>query len=273
MRRAALSLSVVMGVLLAMPPAASGGGWWSSPHFPSRYLVSGETAVAEATGLFATVEAAEDAGRFYAYLIPDLDWRIVDRAMNSYPPGRWWRKPEGAVLVGRVEVLQRDSNLVKSRVTFEVPDLPPGRYAFMLCDFGCIRPMGDTIPVEMKLVDSPQALSLSQRIDHVSARLAAETRRVERKLEASIFEAGSASAPEYKVEYLRDRVSALERAIEQIPTTRPDPSPTWPLALGWGLAGAASGAALVLARRRRIEVLVPVREEASERAPSATSMR
>ena len=263
MRRAALLLSVVVGTMLLAPSAASGGGWWSSPDFSSRYLVSGETAVAEAAVLFATAEAAENAGQFHAYLIPDLDWRIVDRAMGTYPPGRWWQQPDRAVMVGGVDFLKRDSNLVKARASFEVPDLPPGKYAFMLCDLGCTRPMADIVPVQMTLVDSPQALVLSRRLDRVRDRAAARVAKVRRNLTSDIYGVQDFSASENELEYLRDRVIELENGLAEFSGREPPVRTDWRPVI---VALIGLGAALVLARRRRIEVHVPVPGSEKERA-------
>src|SRR5919106_4356631 len=187
---------------------------------------------------------------------------MVDRALGTYPPGDWWQRPDYAIRVG--EVVLRDG--IRVDVEFEVPEVAPGRYAVMVCDLGCSHPMGASIPTDVTVVDSPQALVLARRLDRVSDRFESVLARSKRQLSASIFDARASSASENEVDFLRDRVSALERTIERSPTERPQSAPIWPLALGWSLGGAAAGAALVLARRRRIEVLVPVAEPRDEHA-------
>jgi hypothetical protein len=264
MRRAALLLSVVVGTVLLAPSGAAGGGWWSSPHFPDEYLVSGETAMAESEVLFASVEAAENAGQFYAYLIPDMDWRIVDRAMNTYPPGRWWRTPDRAVRVGRVEIVGGNANFARVEARFEVPDLPPGRYAFMFCDFECTTPMADIVPVQMTLVDSPQAAVLSRRLDRVRDRAAATVAKVRRNLTSDIYGVQDFSASEHELEFLRDRVVELEDGLAKISGREPPVRTDWRPVIVVGSIGLI--AAFVLARRRRIEVLVPVPEPEGKEA-------
>jgi hypothetical protein len=289
MRRAALLLSVAFGTLLLAPSAASGGGWWSSPHFSSRYLVSGETAVAETEDIFASVEAAKHPGDFYVYLIPDLNWRMVDRAMGTYPPGDWWRTPNRAFRVGRVDFVSRDSNLVKAEARFEVPDLPPGGYAVMFCDLGCSKPMANAIPVEMTLVDSPQALTLSKRLDHVKRQFAARLARIRRQLRASVFEARAASATENEVDILRDRVTELEDGLAEVSAREPVVRTDWRPVIAVAVVG--MGTALLLARSGRPRGSVrngrqtttwnqtsipddPAElEQATERVPSTTSTR
>ena len=266
MRRAALLLSVVVGTMLLAPSAASGGGWWSSPDFSSRYLVSGETAVASTT-TSPTPPAARlpRCTRCQSVATPSsaMYWRIVDRAMGTYPPGRWWQQPDRAVMVGGVDFLKRDSNLVKARASFEVPDLPPGKYAFMLCDLDCTKPMADIVPVQMTLVDSPQALVLSRRLDRVRDRAAARVAKVRRNLTSDIYGVQDFSASENELEYLRDRVIELENGLAEFSGREPPVRTDWRPVI---VALIGLGAALVLARRRRIEVLVPVPGSEKERA-------
>jgi hypothetical protein len=67
------------------------------------------------------------------------------------------------------------------RVDFAVPDAPPGRYAIMVCNLGCREPLADLVPVRMTLVDSPQALALSRRLDRLKEHFATKLRRANRR--------------------------------------------------------------------------------------------
>lgn len=139
---------------LLVPPTATAGGWWTSIRLDRTTVAVGQEVKAHAGVMFSSVDEVEAAqsGReqeaFYVYLLRGFDYSIVERAMRKPYPGNWWSVGSAdAYRVGRVVIGGSESNLALANDSFRVPDsLPPGKYAVMFCDAGCVHPLADVIP-------------------------------------------------------------------------------------------------------------------------------
>jgi hypothetical protein len=153
MVRLHLALVCALGVLLLMPQGASAGGWWSFIDVGSSHVAPGqrvELAEAVAFSSVADAEAAQQADRFYVYLLRDFDYSVVERAMREASPGDWWSLGGAeAIQVGQVAVTVSDANLARATAAFTMPELPPATYHLMLCDKACAEPLADVVPAAL----------------------------------------------------------------------------------------------------------------------------
>jgi hypothetical protein len=156
MRLSLVSIAAALAVVLMQTPA-SAGGWWSFIYLPSRYLVIGQEATARDDGGFETIGEAKRAisgkDSYYAYLLSDLDQERVNEAMGKDFRRNWWTPPADMRLLGELDLRKRASNLVDSRINFEVPDVAPGRYHLMFCTVGCETPLGWVVPATVRITD------------------------------------------------------------------------------------------------------------------------
>jgi len=247
-----LATATVLWTVLGVGGPAAAGGWWSGIPLESPVLGGGgsfQSGPGEV--LFDGIEAAERArqgvDRYYAYLIPDLDWSIVDEAMSVGDPGDWWIRPASAIRAGEVDVWGGSSNLARIRVAFDVPEIQPGRYALMLCSDGCAQSLADIVPSEISLVDDLVTAQLAKRATRLEERfrvwswgLGRRVDKLERQLEtAREPNPGLVGA----LEDASERVRALERRVAELEGAAP--------ALAWLVVGAAGAALLILLPRRR----------------------
>lgn len=258
--------------LLAVPRVAHAGGWWSSIDLESSFIVVGEGVQAHTEFLFRSIGAAERArgtGRFYAYLIQDFDYGILEEAMSEPWPRGWWSLGGGhAFRTGTVALSAWDANLAHARAAFVVPDIPPGGYALMFCDSGCVHPLGDIVPTGVTVGGDPLIARLKSRLDRLKARSSHQTAI----LHAAVRDARSEGAEILKT--TQAKIAVLQRRIERLRGDRDIP---WLAFAGWLAAGVLLGALAgsVLVRRRVRESAVsfddleldakPIRELASRR--------
>ena len=151
-------VTIIVGMILG-PAPASAGGWWNFIDLDSSYIAVGERLTFRQQIAFADSVAAEQARSedYGAYLMHDINQRVLDRAMGKANPKRWWEPVDGMLRVGDVEILPSSSNLVRAAVHLSIPEIPTGNYYLMLCDAGCRNPLPDVIP--SKVVVSADALS------------------------------------------------------------------------------------------------------------------
>ncbi len=251
LRRGLLAAAAAWVVLAIAQPAAA-GGWWSYIPLQGAELGVGERfTTARGEVLFASAEAAARAKRgeerFYAYLIPDMDWSVVEEAMSIAEPGNWWVRPETRIRVGRVEVRGGPSNLARIRVAFDVPEVEPGTYALMLCTAGCVRHLADIVPSEVTVTADPATARTARELSRVESRLEVVRSRLGQRVRE--LERGSREAPASEADLLEaldratSRVRALERRVSELEGAAP--------ALAWLVVGAAGAALLLLLLRRR----------------------
>lgn len=240
-------VSGAMVVLLAVPQGAHAGGWWSSIDLESSFIVVGERVEAHTEFLFRSIDAAERArgtGRFYAYLIQDFEYGILEEAMSKPWPRGWWRLGGGRALrIGTVVLSAWDANLARARAEVLVPDVPPGSYALMFCDWGCVHPLGDIVPTRVTLVADPLTVRLRSRLDRLNARTSLQAAA----LHAAVRVARSEGAE--IVRTTKAKIAGLQKRIERLESGR-DNIP-WLAFAGWLAAGVLLGAlvAAVLIRR------------------------
>jgi len=126
-----LSLAILGLLLLAADPAGAGG---SSFEFDRATYHPGDPAFAWST---LYLPDSTDDGPYGAWLAP------VDAAMAS--PGI----PPDAVYVGDITMHDgpyEPSNVISprhARIAFTVPDLPPGEYTIVNCNWPCTAPITD----------------------------------------------------------------------------------------------------------------------------------
>jgi hypothetical protein len=254
-----LIISLALALPLVAPTQALAGGWWSFIDLDDPYLVPGDPVDAETPFLFASIDAAERAhrtGEYFAYLIAGLDWSMVREAKSRPDPSLWW-SIEGAraIRVGSVTIRGRDGNFARATTRFELPQwFEPGRYALMFCDAGCRNPLGDIVPVSVRVVESRSEAELARRVDELERQLHERSHQI-RRLRETVAE----GADDADIGSLRARIVVLEaqlsRALEapSVPSgSLTNQTPWWSLA-GWFLGGLAiTGlvAALVWRSRR-----------------------
>jgi hypothetical protein len=258
-RRSSLRTTVVglaiMAMVLTAPGPAFAGGWWSYLGLQGRHVGPGEKVIARSEVLFrSTDEAARAAAstteRYYIYLIPDLDWAMVDRAMMEADPGDWWTAPRRAIRLGAVRIRGVDGNLARLRASFEIPEVTPGTYALMACDEGCVRPLADLVPSEIIVAADALTAATARKLEHLSSRMGEVRRGLVRDVRRVEHAASEATE---RANTLMDRVSAMERGVARLlgaPTSQPAPSSA-PFAIGWLVAGFVLGAWATAAFRRR----------------------
>lgn len=249
MVRLRFALVCALGVLLLTPQASMGGGWWSYIDVNRSTVATGqrvEVNEAIAFGSVAAAEEAQEAGRFYVYLLRGFDYSVVERAMRKPSPGDWWSLGGAeAIQVGRVTVSVSDANLGRARAAFTVPELPRRTYHLMLCDAGCSEPLADLIPAKGFTVVADRATALTaQRVDRLERRIRTQAGQLAAaRADANRAMVASRSARS-EVEQLEVEVSSLADEVR-----RSSGSPPWAYA-GWVVAGLLIGALALLALRR-----------------------
>jgi hypothetical protein len=246
-----LALICALGVLLLTPQAAAGGGWWSYIDVNRSTVAAGQRVEVEAAVAFestAAAEEAQEAGRFYVYLLRGFDDAILEPAMREPSPRNWWSLGGAeAIPVGQVTVSVPGANLGKARAAFTVPELPHATYHVMLCDAACAEPLADVIPTEgFTVVADPATVQMAQRVD----RLARRIRNQAGRLAAAGTDANrgriAAQDARSEIERLERRVSYLARDRRSSPPVAP-----WVAYAGWLVAGALTGAVVLLVLRHR----------------------
>jgi hypothetical protein len=247
-----LALVCALGVLLLMPQAAAAGGWWSYIDVNRSYVAPGqpvEVKDAVAFSSSAAAEEAQEAGRFYVYLLRGFDYSVVDRAMREPSPGDWWSLGGAeAIQVAQVNVRVSDANLGRATAAFTMPEVPPASYHLMLCNVGCTEPLAaDVIPAkDFTVAADPAAAQMAQRVD----RLEEQSRNQARQLAVARADTEKALVAAQNADSEVDRLEA--GVSSQADGSRSSPRVSaWAFA-GWFVAGVLVGApALLLFRRRR----------------------
>jgi hypothetical protein len=254
-------LRLVLAVLvcaLALAPEATAGGWWSFAHVDRQTVAVGEGVRVQSEAWFMSVAEAREAeedGRFYVYLLRDLDMSMVGRAMSRAFRRNWWSLGDAdAFRVARVRVDITDANIGSANASFVMPKLALGTYSVMLCDAGCNQPLGTAVPTPgFTVVADPATARLARRLDRVQRRVAGQGRRLGAAREAAQAAAGQAQEKARAVGWhlvrLEKKLNALERQIRD----KPDPgsSALWQFG-GWLVAATlALVLATLLSRRRR----------------------
>jgi hypothetical protein len=183
-----LALVCALGVLLFLPHAATAGGWWSYVDVNRSHVAPGQRVEIDETVAFGSVaaaEEAEEAGRFYVYLLRGFDYSVVERAMRQTSPRNWWSLGDAeAIQVGQVTITVSDANLGRATAAFTMPELPPATYHLMLCDTACTEPLADVIPAtDFTVVADPNEISPldDEREASVGARSAPRRSRSRRR--------------------------------------------------------------------------------------------
>lgn len=261
-------------VALAAPTSA--GGWWNYVDFDRRAVTVGESLTDRGQVMFATVEDAKAARAddYFVYLVRGIDRDLLDAAMGKADPRRWWSRPAMAERMGRIRFTHTDSNLVGWIATVTVPKVPPGRYAVMLCDAGCDKPLADSIPSEGIRVYAPGELAAAR-----AAQAAADAEQLRFDSEAMDQALGQeidqvreyAMVAQADARRAADNAARAEQAVRRLEaevaasSARESPSP-WRSGAGWAVAClvALLWLASALHRRRREEAPPPASEAAAD---------
>lgn len=230
-------------VALLLPPVAIGGGWWTSIRVDRATVSVGQRVNVHANVMFSSVDAGEADREFYVYLLRDFDYSIVERAMHRAAPGSWWSVGDAdAIRVGRVAIGGSSANLALANASFRVPKVPPGTYAIMFCDSGCVRPLADVIPMaEFVVVASPVVARLAVRVDRLERQAFDQAQKlIGERAAAEDAELAAAS----KLTQAQGRIETLERRLEESRRS------TWS-SLRWLIAGLALGVMVGFGLRRR----------------------
>lgn len=246
MRGLKLVVLFFVATTLLAPPAFA-GGWWSYLQVPGQYFGVGETITfTENEVMFDTIEEA-DAARseaFGVYLVESYNKQLLDDAMTRPQPDVWWQPQSTPMRVGDLKLINQDSNLMKARVSFTVPAVPPGRYALVLCSNpDCAQSLGNVIPSDVAIVDDPLLAQTARRVANESFKNEMALVRVRHRLKG-----------------MREQLSNLRtQADEQqdsgassapvSPTRAPEPPTPWVAYAGWFLAGLATACLFLLGRR------------------------
>jgi hypothetical protein len=248
MRRLCRPATLVCAFALLHPAGAAAGGWWSSIELDRSRAAVGQTVTLKAAALDMRSTGSK-AEPHFVYLLRGLDDSVLERVMSA--PGDWWSAGDAALF--RVARVWFDRGW--ARASFRVPDIAPGSYSLMLCGDGCRRPLGSVVPrMDFFVVTDPMTARLAAQLDRLERRLEAHRlpgfkERVDRALGGLTTEARATAAElDAQVAQLRAGVRALEREM-------PDGEPWWIYA-GWLVAGAFLGGlgVLLYGLRRRSEV-------------------
>lgn len=267
MRHRTLVAGLITSVaLIALAAPASAGGWWSYVQMDKRHVTVGDTLRSRSEVMFQTTEAAEQAKSepYFAYLVQGVDQDLLDHAMGIPQPQRWWAQPDTAIRAGSVRWGMSDSNITVAIVDVTIPDVPPGRYALMLCDAGCRKPLADVVPTEGISVHATKSAATAaenaadlRELVHASSSmdesLAADIdlvrqesqRGVQRAREDAQEAVAAAARAEEGMRRLDAQLAALSSG---------EPASPWPTA-GWIAAAVVAllWAVVTLDRRRRTE--------------------
>lgn len=262
-----LALVCALGVLLLPPHAATAGGWWSYIDVNRSHVAPGQRVGIDETVAFSSVaaaEEAEEAGRFYVYLLQGFDYSVVERAMRKASPRNWWSLGDAeAIQVGQVTVSVSDANLGRAAAAFTMPEVRPATYHLMLCDTACTEPLADVIPAEdLTVVADPATARMAQRADRLERRIRDHARRLAAARTDADRALVAARNARSAVEQLETRVSSPAAESRRSPRVA-----RWAYA-GWFVAGVLIGALalLVLRRGQRPDEAVPT---CPGRSPSA----
>ncbi|MDQ4065782.1 MAG: hypothetical protein M3161_07020 [Actinomycetota bacterium] len=241
---------VAFSALVLLPQPADAGGWWTSSDVHDQPLAVGESLrVRVGEVLFRTIKDAQRAETtpYFAYLVTAYNERLLDRAMRRDDPKRWWEPLSPAIQVGKVTLTDRDSNLQRGRVHLEVPDIPPGRYFFMLCDAGCQEPLGNHIPVPVHITTDVVAARAARRLERMDERLDIRFARLRQDVRQATRAARDAqhdsSEAADAIARLATRADAKPAAASSNPPLR------WLSYAGWFVAGTCAG--FMIRRYRR----------------------
>jgi hypothetical protein len=245
-------VALVSIMVVGMPASpAAGGGWWTFVTSRPSLVAPGMMVRIQESGVMlanSEVEAARRGEAFYAYLVEDFDRRRLDEAMTEADPGNWWRL-EGAepTRLSAVNVIVGNGNLARIRAKFRMPRTPADGYSLMICDAGCVRPLGSIIPAPLTVVRSPTVAQLEAASDRMRRRLGraeTATTRLRVRLQRSLDEVsslrGAVSTMGGEVSYLEGRLRRAEEA----------PVSTWPLWISLGGACVALATLAYLWRKR-----------------------
>ena len=248
MLRRTLVIALVTSLAsIALAAPASAGGWWSSVPLEKQHANIGDTLHSRSDVWFPTMKLAQRARseRYFAYLVRGINQKLLDDAMGHAQPKRWWAQPETAIRAGTVRWGGRDSNIATVIVDVTIPDVPPGRYALMLCDAGCRNPLADIIPTEGLHVyasGAEAAASAAQAVADVKE-FRFETKMMDQSLAVEIDElredavssqddAGRAADNAARAQ---QAVRRLEFQVEALAAR--EPVSPWPATAGWAVTG------------------------------------
>jgi hypothetical protein len=242
---------------LLEPSGATAGGWWSFIQLDRSRAAVGQTVTLKSAALDLRSQGSE-AQAYFVYLLRGFDDSVLERAMVKAVPGDWWSAGDAALLpVARVWF-----DRGWARASFRVPDIAPGSYALMLCDVGCRRPLGSVVPrIDFFVVTDPMTAQLAAQLDRLERRLEAHRlprfkERVDRDLGILTIQSRATAAElNAQVARLRGDLRALERDM-------PEDQPWWIFA-GWFAAGVLLGGlgVLLYRLRRRSDVLQSLSDE------------
>lgn len=251
--------------LLLLPTTATAGGWWSSIDLRGPYLGSGESLTVRSSVMFETPKMARRARTvdYRAYLVRGLDTLAMRRITAQAQLRRWWTPPTVMTLVGNVEL---SSNLGIATAHLSIPEMPPGAYHLVFCDFGCRILLGDLFPLEVEVSDDPVVAQTARRLEKTYANLKLSLTRVRHALRRVETEtrARAAAAHESTEAAVAESNGAIARSEKRISALEAGGlSDPWMAYSGWFLGGATIALVAMRFWRRRAPALSPSAPEVS----------
>ena len=259
---------VVAGMILAPTPPSAGGGWWNFIDLDSSYLGIGERFTFRQQLAFPDSVAAAQARKedYGAYLMRDINQRVLDRAMGKANPKRWWAPVDRMLRVGDVEILPSNGNFVNAAVRLSIPEIPTGNYYLMLCDAGCRNPLADVVPSPVVVSADALSAKTARELRRLSDSTGVQIMRLDRRVRRS---SAQVRGLEDEIVQMHAQIAAL-RDRPASPEERSDALwPSYLVGLGGGLLIALLAMGARLAMRRKGNP-VPKRETAIEDIPDDT---
>lgn len=254
-------VAVVIAALVALvcvpaPSARAGGAVFD---LDAHYFVPGESVTGH-TSVWLRSQGNGTAadGPYSAYLAPH-------GGTGRWPP----RLTDRVIRLGPVELTARPGAAFgEATVRFTVPDVPPAAYELFVCNPGCEKTLGDTVPTYLEVVATRLEARVLARVEarfgSLPGTLAEELRGRIDGVEARSVGRDWAARMDLRLAGFRGEIDALRSDLAAARDRAP-----W-----WGVAGAAAtlgvlvvaygGARLVTARRRRrraLEILESVPAE------------
>jgi hypothetical protein len=238
------------------PDAAAGGSWGTPPQLQGSYLPVGETLTFKTDQiLFRSIEEAKVAEKdqgFHAYLVDGLDRRWVNQRMYKVKRPNWWRTGDASLInVGPLTVKNRNANLASVSADLNLTDVPPGVYHLMFCDLGCSRPLADSFPRAVTVVEDPVLARLANRQEDLLSRFSHVRFRL-RSVARNYVDEENMSHAHADIRVIRDRVqestadlSSDLREMNQRVISLEAENRGGPSLLSWFLLGGVIGGSLV----------------------------
>ncbi len=236
-------IGVVIAALVILGGVAVGGGanfdWNGQPSYDIAFSPGDQVEGSSSVWIRGRDLGKPEDGPFFAYLSP--------QRRASWPP------PEDAIGLGEVTIdpYPEGASHSVARVSFAVPDVPPGDYLVLHCNDSCTTELGDITPTLLTIAAGEADERATVAIDRLDRRTDSNEffiTRMKREMRELRGVWSRIADLESSEKELAQRVSALEFELAASPATTTSPAGPLGLAALGGLTGL--GIAHFGARRR-----------------------